>query len=57
LQDALGALNDLATHRDLVGDGAPLAPLAHSQDRAEALLRDAEQAFGRFAETKAFWKA
>jgi inorganic triphosphatase YgiF len=56
LQDALGALNDIATHRDLIGDGAPLAPLAHPKDRTEDLLRDAEQAFGRFANTKAFWK-
>jgi triphosphatase len=57
LQDALGDLNDIVTHRDLIADDAPLAAIAHPRDRTEALLLQAEQAFGRFAETKAFWKA
>jgi inorganic triphosphatase YgiF len=57
LQDALGGLNDIAKHRDLIAGGIPVAPLVSSEDRTEALLCEAEQAFGRFAETKPFWKA
>ena len=56
LQDALGGLNDIATHRDLIVDGAPPAPLAASEARTQSLMREAEQAHERFAETKPFWK-
>jgi CHAD domain-containing protein len=58
LQDALGGLNDLATHRALIAEvpdsGQYLAP---SDTRADALLSKAERAYARFAGTRAFWKA
>lgn len=57
LQDALGGLNDLATHRALIVEGTPVNPLAAAEAQAEALLLKAERAFARFAETRAFWKA
>lgn len=68
LQDALGGLNDLATHRTLIADAADnsasetqdsaaLAHLAPQERQAETLLLKAERAFARFAETRAFWKA
>jgi triphosphatase len=66
LQDALGGLNDLATHRTLIAandenSGADLAAagrhLASAETQAETLLLKAAQAFARFAASKAFWKA
>jgi len=68
LQDALGGLNDLATRHALIADGlegdareadksASAARLAASDTQAETLMLKAEQAFARFAQTKAFWKA
>ena len=65
LQDELGALNDLAMHRDLIAEhigegGAEDAAgrhLAPREERAEKLLLAAERAYARFAGTKAFWKA
>ena len=68
LQDALGGLNDLATRNVLIADSLDSDPrteaqfatapgLADAEAQAENLLRKAEQAFARFAETKAFWKA
>jgi inorganic triphosphatase YgiF len=68
LQDALGGLNDLAKRPAMVApglrgdageaekpvlDARPVAP----DTQAETLLLNAEQAFARFAEAKAFWKA
>lgn len=68
LQDALGGLNDLATHRTLIagndgeiaedaGSSAAGEQLASAEAKAETLLLKAEQAFARFAATKPFWKA
>lgn len=66
LQDALGGLNDLATHRTLFAaddedSGTDLAAAGHhlasAETKAETLLLKAEQAFARFAATKPFWKA
>lgn len=66
LQDALGGLNDLATHRMLIAGGdddsgteldAAGRHLASAETKAEALLLKAEQAFARFSAGKAFWKA
>ncbi|HEV7463125.1 MAG TPA: CHAD domain-containing protein, partial [Methyloceanibacter sp.] len=68
LQGALGGLNDLATRHTLITDGAegqaaesekvaPAARLGPAGINAERLLLEAEQAFARFAQTKAFWKA
>ncbi|MGH6832239.1 MAG: hypothetical protein ACRECM_04350, partial [Methyloceanibacter sp.] len=67
LQDALGGLNDLATRHALIADGlegggrgtekSTPARLAATDAQAEALMLKAEQAFARFAGTKAFWKA
>lgn len=67
LQDALGGLNDLATRHALIADelkgdtgrAEGVAARAHlaAPDTEEALLLKAEQAFARFAETKAFWKS
>ncbi len=66
LQDALGGLNDLATRHALMVDSlggkgqaveqAAAAGLADADTQAETLLLKAEQAFARFAGTKAFWK-
>ena len=63
VQDALGGLNDLATHRALIADGLAVdageVAQAHgaAPDTEETLLRKAEQAFARFAAIKPFWKA
>jgi inorganic triphosphatase YgiF len=68
LQDALGGLNDLATRNVLIADSLDSDPnteaqfatapgLADAEAQAENLLRKAEQAFARFADTKPFWKA
>ena len=67
LQDALGGLNDLATHHALIADHAEQAvrdgeaklSVSHRapvQAQEESLMRKAEQAYARFAGTKAFWK-
>jgi len=67
LQDALGGLNDLATRHALIADGlegdareaeksASATRLAAADTQAETLMLKAEQAFARFAGTKAFWK-
>jgi CHAD domain-containing protein len=66
LQDALGGLNDLETRHGLMngtgGDGPPPVEMASAiPDPAreaasrERLLTDAEKAFTRFAQAKAFW--
>jgi CHAD domain-containing protein len=68
LQDALGGLNDLATHHVLMNgvrqtgarsaeESALAARPAPSEAQDAALLRKAEQSFARFAEAKPFWKA
>jgi triphosphatase len=61
LQDALGSLNDIATHHDLIAgitqeDAEAHGPAA-SGDKVDDLLHEAERAFARFAATKPFWKA
>ncbi len=66
LQDALGGLNDLETRHGLMngtgGDGPSVEMAAAIPDPAreaasrERLLADAEKAFARFAQAKAFWK-
>jgi inorganic triphosphatase YgiF len=60
MQDALGALNDLATRHALIAgelQGDISASDLASPETEEALLRKAEQAFTRFAAAKPFWKA
>jgi CHAD domain-containing protein len=68
LQGALGGLNDLATRHTLIADGAegqaaesekvaPAPRLGPAGINAGTLLLAAEQAFARFAQAKAFWKA
>jgi CHAD domain-containing protein len=68
LQDALGSLNDIATRHALIthvvgrqGDanGQPSVHphLAAAQDQTQTLLHQAEDAFTRFVDAKAFWKA
>jgi CHAD domain-containing protein len=68
MQDALGGLNDIATHHVLLagdlaaetGEKEGLAlhtGLGSDGDRAKGLLRDAGQAYARFAAAKPFWKA
>ena len=65
VQDALGGLNDLATHHTLIADclavdteeGAPTRVRLAAPDTEETLLRKAERAFARLAATKRFWKA
>lgn len=69
LQGALGGLNDLATRHTLIADdaggegaaqsekAAPASRLGPTGSNAETLLLEAERAFARFAEAKAFWKA
>jgi CHAD domain-containing protein len=61
LQDALGSLNDIATHHDLIAgisqeDAEPHGRAA-SGDKVEELLLESERAYARFAATKPFWKA
>jgi triphosphatase len=66
LQDALGGLNDLETRHGLMdgtrGEESPAEMAAAIPDPAreaatrDRLLADAEKAFARFAEAKAFWK-
>ena len=66
LQDALGGLNDLETRHGLMngtgGDRPPVEMEAAIPDPAreaasrEWLLTDAEKAFARLAQAKAFWK-
>jgi CHAD domain-containing protein len=61
LQDALGGLNDIAAHRDLIAvitqEDAEAHGLAASGDKVEELLLESERAFARFAASKPFWKA
>lgn len=63
LQDALGGLNDLATHKTLFGagdakDGDNGDSHAWRKDpAAKSLLADAQEAYARFAKVKPFWKA
>lgn len=67
VQDALGALNDLATRDALIaaglrgetpqGESAVARARLAAPDTEEGLLRKAEHAFARFAATKSFWKA
>jgi triphosphatase len=54
LQDALGGLNDIATRHTLVG--AEHNPTI-SEEQVAKLVDQAEEAFARFVDTKAFWKA
>jgi triphosphatase len=61
LQDALGALNDLAAREALAADGHDLSDeavrLLTSEDgKAERLLKEAQAAHTRFALVKSFWK-
>lgn len=65
LQDALGGLNDLATHHALIaghaeeaagGDPRALSHLAPDRDREDALMHEAERSYARFTGSKAFWK-
>jgi triphosphatase len=56
LQDALGGLNDMATRHTLIGHGVEHGP-ASSEEQAAKLLHNADDAFSRFVDTKAFWKA
>jgi triphosphatase len=61
LQDALGALNDITVRKALLtgGEAGAEAKLrAPGPDNAEEekRLTEAERAYRRFAETKAFWK-
>jgi inorganic triphosphatase YgiF len=62
LQDALGGLNDLATHKTLIaghgaaGDGSLAKHVGASEAGAEKLLAAATVAYRRFAGTKPFWK-
>jgi CHAD domain-containing protein len=56
LQDALGGLNDIATRQTLIGHGVEPGPPS-SEEQAAKLLHNAEEAFSRFIDTKAFWKA
>src|SRR5262245_701965 len=62
LQDALGSLNDIAAHGDLIASGGKQnvgthGRLATSGETVESLLHKSERAFARFAATKPFWKA
>jgi CHAD domain-containing protein len=61
LQDALGSLNDIATHHDLIAgitqEDAEAHGLAASSDKVEELLRESERALARFAATEPFWNA
>jgi inorganic triphosphatase YgiF len=59
LQDALGGLNDLATHKTLLGAGDAESTDAHAWRKdpaAKSLLADAQAAYARFAKVKPFWK-
>ena len=60
IQDALGALNDIAIRKALIATGEKdtqlRAPGADSAEEA-ARLKEAERAYERFAKVKAFWKA
>lgn len=60
LQDALGALNDIATRRTLLTvDENEIRLAAPGDDRAEEKkwLKESEQAYERFADVKSFWKS
>lgn len=65
LQDALGGLNDIATRPALIthvvgrqGDAnGQRHHFAAPEDQTEMLLHQAEDAFTRFVDGKAFWKA
>ncbi|MGZ5918074.1 MAG: CYTH and CHAD domain-containing protein [Methyloceanibacter sp.] len=61
LQDALGALNDLAARQALAADGQDLSReamrlLTAEDGNAEGLLKAAQAAHARFARVKSFWK-
>ncbi len=59
LQDALGGINDLVTHKTLFGEsgeGGKTHPW-RKDPAAKALLAAAQDAYARFAEVKPFWKA
>jgi CHAD domain-containing protein len=59
IQDALGALNDIAVRQALLAAGEGSGQLcAPSADKAEAekRLKQAERAYERFAKVKPFWK-
>src|SRR5262245_20493677 len=56
LQDALGSLNDIATHGDLIAGGRKQNVGTHRR-LATSLMHKSERAFARFAATKPFWKA
>ncbi len=61
MQDALGGLNDIATRHTLIVHGAEHDGDGSEQPspgaQAETLLHKAEEAFARFVQVKAFWKA
>ena len=61
LQDALGALNDLAAREALAADGHDLSDeaarlLTFEDGKAEGLLKEAQTAHTRFVKMKSFWK-
>ncbi len=61
LQDALGALNDLAAREALATDSHGLSDeaarlLISENGKAEGLLKEAQAAHARFARVKSFWK-
>ena len=59
-QDALGALNDMATRQTLLTvDNKEVRLLAPSDDGAteKKWLKEAEEAYERFVDVKPFWKA
>jgi inorganic triphosphatase YgiF len=61
VQDALGAVNDLAARKALAADGHDLSDeaaglLTFDDGRVELLLEKAQAARAAFAEVKSFWK-
>jgi CHAD domain-containing protein len=62
LQDALGTLNDIATRRALLAKDsedsvdAQLAAPGSGPDDEEKWIDEAERAYERFTDVKAFWK-
>jgi inorganic triphosphatase YgiF len=61
MQDALGALNDLAAREKMAAEKRDLDPdaarlLGIGAHKADGLIKDAEAAYARLAEVKSFWK-
>lgn len=60
LQDALGALNDMATRQSLLtvdNKGVRLPAPSDDGAKEEKWLKEAEEAYERFVDVKPFWKA